>query len=531
MLVTQFLAMWNAIEPQKRLVAILAVIATLVAIYGLTQVAGRSTNALLYAGLEAAEAGQVVSALEAQGVAYEVRGDSIYVPAGQRDQVRMSLAADGLPTNGGVGYELLDSLSGFSTTAQMFDAAYWRAKEGELARTIVSSSLIRAARVHIAAVSQQPFARSGKPTASVTVTTASGPLGAPQAEAIRYLVASAVAGLDPQDVALIDSARGLVLAGAGGAATGAGELDPRAAAMRANVERLLAARVGPGNAIVELTLDTVSQQETVTERLLNPDARVAVSQETESRSETATDAAAGGSAVTVASNLPETGAAPGGQGSSSRNDNREVVNYDTSETLRETLRPAGDIKRLSVAVLINDIGAPDANGQLAYTPREAAEIDSLRTLVQSAVGFDAARGDVVTIASMPFSLPQDAGTFVQSTGLMGLLATNLLTLIQLGVLALVILALALFVVRPVLARPAPATIAPMLDGDESDGRVARLGYNTEGGTKGGPRVIEDYSAPDPMEQLRAAMTERSEDSTRLLRSWIETPESGAETAA
>ncbi|UPH71811.1 flagellar M-ring protein FliF [Abyssibius alkaniclasticus] len=523
---TQILTLWNAIEPQKRLVAILAAIAVLVALYGLTQVAGRSTNALLYAGLEPADAGQVVAALEAQGVAFEVQGDSIYVPAGLRDQVRMSLAATGLPSNGAAGYELLDTLSGFSTTAQMFDAAYWRAKEGELARTIVASSLIRAARVHIAAPSQQPFARGGTPTASVTVTTTSGPLGNAQAEAVRYLVASAVAGLDPSSVALIDSTRGLIAAGAASSTTSAGELDPRAAAMRANVERLLAARVGPGNAIVELTIDTITAQETVTERLLNPEARIAVSQETETRSESSSDAAgAGGGAVTVASNLPATGATGTGTASSNRSDSRETINYDTSETLRETLRPAGEIRRLSVAVLVNDLGQASADGAITYTPRPAEELDALRGLVQSAVGFDAARGDVVTIAAMPFSTPEAVGSFAQSAGFMGLLAANLLTIIQLAVLALVILALAIFVVRPVLARPAPAAIAPMRPAAEP-GDMAQLPASPAA-----PAALEDHSSPDPLEQLRNAMNERAEDSTRLLRSWIETPEGSSESAA
>ncbi|MEX0969310.1 MAG: flagellar basal-body MS-ring/collar protein FliF [Paracoccaceae bacterium] len=525
MRVTQILTLWNAIEPQKRLVAILAAVATIVALYGLTQVVGRSTNALLYAGLEPADAGQVVAALEAQGVAFEVKGDSIYVPAGQRDQVRMSLAASGLPGNGAAGYELLDTLSGFSTTAQMFDAAYWRAKEGELARTIVASSLIRSARVHIAAPSQQPFARNGTPTASVTVTTTGGALGNAQAEAVRYLVASAVAGLDPGSVALIDSARGLIAAGAGSRATTAGELDPRAAAMRTNVERLLAARVGPGNAIVELTIDTITAQETITERVLNPDARIPVSQETETRSETSTDAAgAAYGAVTVASNLPDGGAGGAGSASSSRNDSRETINYDTSETLRETLRPAGDIRRLSVAVLVNDLGQANGDGQITYAPRPAEELESLRSLVQSAVGFDAARGDVVTIAAMPFSTPDALGSFAQSSGLMGLLAANILTIIQLAVLALVILALAIFVVRPVLARPSPTAIAPMrTPPDAAD--PAQLPYPSDA-----PAALEDHSTPDPLDQLRNAMNERADESTRLLRSWIESPEGASESA-
>ena len=94
---------------------------------------------MLYSGLDSAAAGEVVAELEAEGVAFEVEGAAIMVDAAARDRIRMQLAAKGLPAGGPAGYEILDSLSGFGTTSQMFDAAYWRAKEGELARTITGS--------------------------------------------------------------------------------------------------------------------------------------------------------------------------------------------------------------------------------------------------------------------------------------------------------------------------------------------------------------------------------------------------------
>ena len=119
--------------------------------------------------------------LEADGVAFEVRDDAILVDRAARDRVRMALAAKGLPAGGPAGYEILDSLSGFGTTSQMFDAAYWRAKEGELARTITGSPNVRAARVHLANPVSQPFARTPTGSASVTVTMARGALDRGQA--------------------------------------------------------------------------------------------------------------------------------------------------------------------------------------------------------------------------------------------------------------------------------------------------------------------------------------------------------------
>ena len=111
----------------------------LVAVFGLIRAATEPSMALLYSGLDATAAGEVVAALEAEGVPFEVADGAILVEAAARDRIRMELAGRGLPAGGPAGYEILDGLTGFGTTSQMFDAAYWRAKEGELARTITGS--------------------------------------------------------------------------------------------------------------------------------------------------------------------------------------------------------------------------------------------------------------------------------------------------------------------------------------------------------------------------------------------------------
>ncbi|MEL6681003.1 MAG: flagellar M-ring protein FliF, partial [Pseudomonadota bacterium] len=148
--VDQLIARWTALEPARKVLVFASLVAVIVCTVWIVRLAMTPSMSLLYAGLEGAAATDVIAALEAQGTPYEVRGTAIYVPQSARDQARMALAADGLPSGGAAGYELLDSLSGFGTTSQMFDAAYWRAKEGELARTIAASAQIRTARVHIA---------------------------------------------------------------------------------------------------------------------------------------------------------------------------------------------------------------------------------------------------------------------------------------------------------------------------------------------------------------------------------------------
>ena len=117
----------------------LPALAIVASIFGISRVATAPSYAMLYSGLDAAASGEVIAELEAEGVPYQVDGGSILVDRSARDRIRMSLAGKGLPAGGPAGYEILDNLSGFGTTSQMFDAAYWRAKEGELARTITGS--------------------------------------------------------------------------------------------------------------------------------------------------------------------------------------------------------------------------------------------------------------------------------------------------------------------------------------------------------------------------------------------------------
>jgi flagellar M-ring protein FliF len=339
------IALWSALDLRRRAIIVIATAAMFAAVLGLSRMAATPGMALLYSGLDPAAAGEVVAALEARGVAYQVQGGAIQVAEAQRDELRMTLAAEGLPAAGAAGYELLDQLSGFGTTAQMFDAAYWRAKEGELARTLLAIPQVRAARVHIARSDPQPFRSEDRPTASITVTTASGSLTADQAKAMKHLVAAAVAGMTPEAVSVIDSASGLVLSGEEVPQPGLAG-DARAAELKQNVERLLAARVGPGKAVVEITVDVVTDQERISERRLDPEGRVAISTDSEEKSGTSSQT---DGQVTVASNLPEDDAADGGDQSQS-SETRERVNFEVSETTRELVRVPGAIRKISVTV-------------------------------------------------------------------------------------------------------------------------------------------------------------------------------------
>ncbi len=545
----QLVNVWMALDIRRQVTVVVATVAVFLAVLAMSRIATSPSMTLLYAGLENGAAGDVVRALEQRGVAYEVRGGSIFVDNKSRDELRLTLASEGLPANSNSGYELLDTLSGFGTTSQMFDAAYWRAKEGELARTIVSSPHVGTARVHIASTGSNPFQRSVTPTASVMVTPTGGDLTAQQGKAIRYLVASAVPGLSSEDVAVID-ANGAMIAIAEETAPTAGAED-KAQILRKRVERLLEARVGVGNAIVEVSVDTETETEEIRERRFDPESRVIISTDSEERSSNSNEA--GNGDVTVASNLPDGGGAGGDSASSQNSETRERINYEVSETERAVTRSAGAVKRISVAVLVNqDVNVDgEAPGEAVDRPQE--EIEALRELVASAVGFDESRGDIITIKSMALQSITPQGTEAQ-TSLLDMFQIDVMSAIQMVILAIVALVLGLFVVRPILSRPhgsiaspsippaieanaQPKTSPPALTGEVSDlqddfraiqlsddgkdiGTLPAMNFATD--SESGTPV-----SSDPVERLRAMIGDRQEETVEILRSWLEDSEERA----
>ena len=524
------MAIWAEMDARRRVIVIGATVAMFLAVLGLARFSSTPGMSLLYAGLDPKAAGEVIAALEQQGVTYEVKGDAIHVPSAQRDGLRMALASEGLPANGGTGYELLDQLSGFSTTSQMFDAAYWRAKEGELARTVLANPQIRSARVHIAQTPVQPFRRDQTPTASVTVTTTAR-LTDNQARAIRHLVAAAVVGLLPDDVEVIDAVYGLMPQD-GGTSTEGQDAKSRADEIRSNVERLLSARVGQGKAVVEVSVDLVTESEQITERTFDPQGRVAISSETEER--TGTNTAAGG-AVTVASNLPEGDSAGSGGAQSQNAETKERVNYEVSETQREILRAPGAVRRLSVAVLVDGQLVAGADGIPVWQVRSDEELGVLRDLVASAVGLDEARGDTLTLRSLEFPALASEGTLAEPSLLPAMGPIDTMSALQIGVLALVALVLGLFVLRPILASPGRGRMAlppppPLLALAGASGEAVLTGEITgEGATLTGGSALarslrDTATGEDPVARLRRLIEERQTESVEVLRGWMEREE-------
>ncbi|MGV8988852.1 MAG: flagellar basal-body MS-ring/collar protein FliF [Cypionkella sp.] len=531
------LSLWTNLSTGRRGILVGATLAMFLAVLGLARFAGQAEMALLYSGLDSASAGAVITALDQQAVTYEIRGDAIYVDKAKRDELRMTLASQGLPATGGSGYELLDSLSGFGTTSQMFDAAYWRAKEGELARTVLALPEIRSARVHVAEAPTQLFQDKNKPTASVTVTTRSGALTSEQAKAIRHLVAGAVSGMQPDDVAVIDSVAGLIPSDTDASAPNTAGAT-KAAEIKQNVERMLAARVGPGKAVVEVNVDVVTDREEVNQRTLDPQGKVAISTETQDKTGTTTG---NDGNVTVASNLPSGAAGAGGSNQSQNSDKSERVNYEVSETNRQVIKVPGAVAKLSVAVLVDQETVTATDGTVSYQPRSDAELATLKELVASAIGLDTTRGDVLTLKSLPFQQKPVEGTLVESSFTASLGPINLMLVIQLAVLSFVALILGLFVIRPILLSSGrgqgllSSQLSPLAlpEGLSKAEDAALTGEIDDGGIF--PQVA-DFSEQeaamtgvetDPVARLRRLIDERQAESIEILRSWMENDEEHA----
>ena len=420
---------------------------------------------LLYAGLDLEDSAAIVGRLEAAAVPFRLREDgaTILVPASDALRLRMTLAEEGLPQGGSVGYEIFDQLSAFGTSTFLANVNLRRALEGELARTIAALTDVKAARVHLVMPKRELFRRERvEPSAAVTLKLGSGRRLRPrQVLAIQHLVAASVPGLSPERITLVDD-RGTLLA-RGGASDEQGMLASDSAEFQAayeqrlkeTVEELLERSLGPGRVRAEVHADMDFDRVTTTEETYDPEGRVVRSTQSVEE-ETSLAERDRNENVTVGNNLPNGAGADAAGRTSSETGTRseETINYEISRTVRNHTQVGGRIRRLSVAVLVDGRTAPDESGELVYTELDEVEIARLTTLVRSAVGFEAARGDVVEVINMPFNLPVPIE--VQEPWL-DIDKNEIMRLVELLVLAVIALVLILMVLRPAVKHLLPQT--------------------------------------------------------------------------
>jgi flagellar M-ring protein FliF len=442
----------------------------------------------LFTNLTMDDSAAVAKELDREGVSYQLRGDGnvIMVPRDRVARLRMQLAQSGLPKGGGVGYEIFDRTDALGTTSFVQNIDAVRALEGELSRTIRTLDRVEDARVHLVMPERPLFSRDKvEPSASI-VLRVRGALEPGQVRAIRHLVATAVNGLRPQRISIVDEAGNLLADGAGDD-NGTSDVgtDERQLAfekrLRQQVEQIVTSVVGPGHARVQLTADFDFNRVTETSDKFDPNGRVVRSSQT--REESSASNAGNSNQVTVGNEIPQgvqQRQAPAGDAAATPRDesrkSEETVNYEISKTTRTEVSEGGRVNRISVAVLVDGTYSKNDKGETVYKPRGKEEIDQIAALVRSAIGFDQKRGDQVEVVNLRFAEPL-AQPLAAPGGWLSALhfsKDDIMQAVETVVMGLLGLAVLLLVVRPLVRRVlAPgepvAALPPAAPGDAAPG--------------------------------------------------------------
>jgi flagellar M-ring protein FliF len=385
----------------------------------------------LYSEISQSDVAEILEILNKENVKYKVETGSgaIMVPMDQVNAVKLKLAAQGLPKSNSLGYELLDKDQGFGTSKSVEVVRFQRALEGEIARTIISIQNVKAARVLLAIPVQSVFVRERKkPSASVIVNLYQGrSLDKGQVESIIHLVASSVPQLDAEQVTVVDQKGQLLNSNDSSAA---GNLTSKQFEYKKNIEEHLMGRiqnilsplVGEGMR-AQISADVDFTETDRTQEMFNPDLPALRSEQTsEEKSSTTpiqgvpgalsnqptpagtapetTPAAAAGTPATPGSAAPAPGASPG---SVAKNATR---NYELDKTITHTRLATGALRRLSVAVVVDDKHVAQGDGKIKSQSFSQEDINRFSDLVKQAVGFDSNRGDQVTVTNVAFKIDE-----------------------------------------------------------------------------------------------------------------------------
>jgi flagellar M-ring protein FliF len=396
--VGRWLDAFRAMDANRRFLAISIVVGLIVGTIVIGWLVQRVSYGVLYSRLPADEAGEVIDQLDQMKVSYRISegGTAIMVPRSQVHDLRLRLAAAGLPRGGSVGFEIFDK-SNLGVTDFLQKVNYRRALEGELARSISSLQEVSAARVHIVIPENRLFTEDQKPTTASVILKVSpvGRLAGNKVAGITHLVASAVEGLEPGHVTVLDQNGNLLSSGTDDAI--AGGISDRQLELQKNVETylqdkaqtLLDGVLGTGRSIVRVNAELNFEQAEKTIEEYDPDNPVIVSQQqtTEKSSDNATSPQGGGE---------------GGEATTET----ALTNYEISRTVQHIVSAVGTIERLTVSVIVDGVrqktGAEGDTAAAAVAPRTQEELDRINALVKGSVGLQSDRGDHIEVLSVPF---------------------------------------------------------------------------------------------------------------------------------
>lgn len=414
---------------------------------------------LLYSDLDTGAARAITQQLDAKQIPYQLRaeGRDIYVPGEQMLKMRLETAE--VAHNSGIvnGYELFDKMDALGATNFMQNVNLVRALEGELARTIMSVGTVKQARVHLVLPKREMFSReTQEPSASVILRVQGGRLSKEQISAIQYLVASAVPKLKPSRISIVDDKGQLLARGFEDdkqvmISTQEEMRQAQERRLAQNVEDLLARTIGPGKVRAQVSVEMDFDRVVTNAETYDPDGQVVRS--TVSENENARTDEQQNDSVTVQQNMPDPNLNNNqGRATSSNQRNVETTNYEITKKVSNSVRENGVVKRLSIAVLVDGVQVAGADGAKTYQDRSPEEMEKIATLVRSAVGYDAQRGDQVDVINMRFQTLDDALGPVDETLFLGFTKAEIMRMAEgLGVAVVAILVI-LLIVRPLVTR-------------------------------------------------------------------------------
>ncbi|WP_434634199.1 flagellar basal-body MS-ring/collar protein FliF [Chromobacterium sp. CV08] len=560
--------------PNNRKILFLAALAAIFAVVVGAVVLNRTPSyKILFSNLADRDGGQVTAALQQMNIPYQLgEGGVISVPADKVYDVRLKLAAQGLPKASGVGFELMDNQK-FGISQFNEQVNYQRSIEGELARTIEAVSSVQSARVHIATPKQSVFVREQQsPTASVMLQLYPGRiLDAGQVAGILHLVSSSVPNLPVKNVTIVDQ-DGNLLSKQTGPEDNSG-LDQRQLGFVRQIEDGYVKRIedilepifGHGNARAQVTANVDFSEIEQTAETYRPNSSPNPSAtRSQQISEKLVNGSANPSGVPGAlSNQPPSaasapitlppGAAPGtanlsGQAVSPNGTlQRDITtNYEVDKTIQHTKVPTGVVKRLSAAVVVNYRRMPDKSGEMKPTPLTAQEVQQINNLVKEAMGYNSGRGDTLNVVNAAFA--DNAQPVTVQERVMDYVTDNGTSLVKYGLLAIAVLYLLFGVVRPImrdLVKPQPApgaagaagaagAVGPGgrllgVAGEEGEAGVAGAGAGGPGGAGGAgsgedPREAQRRQYSSNLEAVRELVKSDPRMAAQIIKEWISADE-------
>ena len=518
---------------------------------------------ILYRDLTTTDSSQIAARLEESAIGYTISADGgqVFVPQNEVGRARMLLAESGLPNGGSLGYEIFDQQTGFGTTSFVQNINQVRALQGELAKTISSLDPVQFSKVMIVLPQRELFSRESQDaTASVTLKLkANARLSRDQIYGVQNLVANAVPNLKADMVTIIDTDANMLAGGRDD--NSESMMGLKAEEMRQayekrltrSIEDLVGRIVGFDNVRATVTADLDFDRISTNDEIFDPEGQVARSTQSITEDNTERDGQTGQD-VSVANNLPGLGDDLGADGAPSLQANRteEVTNFEISKTIRNTIRESGEVNRISVAVLVDGTYTTTEEGEKIYEPRSEAELNQIKTLVQSAVGYELDRGDSLEVVNMPFAeVEMDFAT--EGEMLFGFARSDVLDTAEMVMLVVMGILVVLLVLRPLVgsvvmsqkaaidaareeaallaAEVAPAALTgpsasrgrnrdPNATGDDAEGDMFMDGDTDDGGNMIDMKTVEGKVKASSVKKVGDIVNNHPTETVSVIRNWM-----------